>query len=296
MTRDSEAVAPQTAPIYFDTVVGEGVSEGRASQARNYGFVVGLDPFGKPLTATLTDSMYPHMLVAGTTAAGKSVFLHTLLAQVLLNASPRDLRVLFLDAGLQTQMFYREVPHLWRPLSDSREAMVDTLKEAVGEMEHRRQLWNEAGAVDRESYLKLRPQEEIPVLFIVIDEGASFSNNRALKDAYLESLTALLRLGRKYGIHVLVELQRPMADTLGLAMKELLSQRFVFRLESSAQSENVLNGDSSAAGLRGFGDGLYRRGAEVSRFQALYLPEQGQETNGHLTLPAAVAKIIARWR
>jgi hypothetical protein len=267
----------------------------RKIQQEPYGFAVGLDPFGVPLSATITDPLFPHMLVAGTTASGKSVFIHTVLVQAMLNNSPHDLRVMFLDAGQQTQMFYREVPHLWRPLSDNVDHMVEALKEAVDEMERRQRLWTAAGVVNRSGYVRRYPRDEIPVLFIVIDEGASFTDTKTLKDPYTTRLQALLRLGRKYGVHVLVGLQRPMTDTLGIGMKDLLSRRVIFRLESADHSINVLD-DPIAAKMRGNGDGLFKHGPEPARFQSFFLPElDGPEAKGHKTVEDYAREIVKRW-
>jgi hypothetical protein len=298
--------ATEVVPTFFDSITEEppmGSARETVSlyrqikkmQQQPYGFAVGLDPFSTPLSATITDPMFPHMLVAGTTASGKSVFMHTVLVQAMLNNSPHDLRVLFLDAGQQTQMFYREVPHLWRPLADSVERMVESLKDAVDEMERRQRLWTAAGVVDRNGYLRRYPRDEIPVLFIVIDEGASFTDTKLLKDPYTARLLSILRLGRKYGVHVLVGLQRPMSDTLGVGMKDLLSRRFIFRLESADHSINVLD-DPIAAKMRGLGDGLFKHGPDPERFQSFFLPEiEGPATVGHKTVEDYAREIVTRW-
>ena len=57
----------------------------------------------------------------------------------------------------------------------------------------------------------------------------------------------------------------------------------------------MLDGDTAAVGLSGYGDGIFRRGDDVIRFQGLYLPEYEDKPSGHLTVPGAVAAIIARW-
>ena len=293
-------------PTFFDSITEEpppGSPRSMVSLYRQirkiqqvpYGFAVGLDPFSTPLAATITDPLFPHMLVAGTTASGKSVFMHTVLVQAMLNNSPHDLRVMFLDAGQQTQMFYREVPHLWRPLADNVDHMVESLKDAVDEMERRQRLWTAAGVVNRVGYLRRYPKDEVPVLFIVIDEGASFTDTKLLKDPYTTRLQALLRLGRKYGVHVLVGLQRPMSDTLGVGMKDLLSRRVIFRLESADHSINVLD-DPIAAKMRGNGDGLFKHGPDPERFQSFFLPElEGPESRGHKTVEDYVREIVKRW-
>ena len=279
----------QFKPIYFDDVVA------KAEKPLPYRFVFGVDPFGEPLYASIDDPMFPHMLLAGTTASGKSIFVHSMLAQLLLNDSPTDLRVLFLDAGLATQFPYAEVPHLWSPLVDSREAALDQLQSVLDEMETRVRLFTEMGADDLDCYMRILPGAEMPVILVVIDESARFTHDKEIKDSYLPKIMSLLRLGRKYGIHVLLGVQRPMADILGVGMKDSLGQRFILRLEAPEHSENVLDGDTAAVGLSGYGDGIFRRGDDVIRFQGLYLPEYEDKPSGHLTVPGAVAAIIARW-
>lgn len=291
-------------PTYFETIT-EPLKPGASKEEirihgviqrawrKPYEFTVGLDPFNQPLFSNVEDKMFPHMLIAGGSGSGKSILLHTILVQLMLNNSPSTLRILFADAGLSTQGLYAKVPHLWRPVLRERGEMVEQLKDLVEEIRRRSQIWDTAGVPDRNSYLRHYPRDEMPLILLVVDEGAMFTSEKDLKDPYTLRVGEALKLGRKYGVHVIIGLQRPMADTLGQGFKDALSRRVILRLEAALHSANVLDGDERATKLRGQGDGLFKVGAELERFQSYYLPDS--DDTGHKWVQDYVADIVERW-
>jgi hypothetical protein len=263
---------------------------------RPYGFVVGLDPFSELVLGDLENSIAPHMLVAGTTGSGKTVFLHTVLLQLLSNRSPKQLNVLFADPGQITQAPYEKIPHLWRPLTMDASKMLEYIKELVEEREKRLRLLAQGGADDRRSYLNKYPEENFPIILLVIDEAQTFTSRKELSTAYLNRIYDLLCNGRKVGIHIMLGLQRPMADTLGNGFKDNLGARVILRLESADHSENVLgDGNRAAARLRDNGDGLYKVGGDVTRFQGYFIPKNDHSFPNRPWVGTYIEKIIKKW-
>jgi len=264
-----------------------------------YDFTVGLDPLDKPLVTCLIDSMYPHILVAGGSGSGKSIFIHSVLAQLLRQLPPSEFQLLFCDAGHAEAAFYSEVPHLFRPVAFDRDEQLTQLGDLVVELERRKALFDEAQTPDRERFLRKNPKATLPVILLVVNEAASFTYDKSLRDSYVARVGEILKLGRKYGIHTLISVQRPTAENIGMGFLDSLSRRVIFRLESPISSEWVLS-DASATSLRGQGSGVLRIGSELKRFQGLYLPDEREPVtrrDGSLepSLGQIIDEVIARW-
>jgi len=258
-------------------------------------YALGRDPFGEIVRGDLTNPIAPHTLVAGTTGSGKTVFLNSTLVQLLLDHSPEILQVLFCDSLSVLGSYYREIPHLWRPIefSDDQKLLAQ-MKELVAEKDRRMNIVAKAQLPDRESYLRAYPDEAMPFILLVIDEANRFTTRKDLREPYLNTVYALLSNGRKWGIHVILSVQRPMSDVLGPGFKDNLQARVVFRLENVDHSANVLGeGQTIGTYLRGTGDGLYRVGSQVTRFQAFFIPDH--PTAGRTWLGEYVIWIKRKW-
>jgi hypothetical protein len=264
-----------------------------------YDFTVGLDPFDKPLVTCLIDSMYPHILVSGGSGSGKSIFVHSVLAQLLRQLSPSELQILFCDAGHDQAAFYSKVPHLFRPTSSDNEEQLAHLADLVPELKRRSDLLFEAQVPDRAGFLRKHPDQVLPVILLVVNEAGYFTSDKYLREPFLIRVGEILKLGRKYGMHVMFSVQRPAADTLGLGFLDALSRRVVFRLESPMSSKYLLD-STSATSLRGQGSGILRLGSEIKRFQALYLPDELESVTradgtSEPSLGQIIDEVIARW-
>ena len=264
-----------------------------------YDFTIGLDARDKPLVTCLIDSMYPHILVAGGSGSGKSIFIHSVLAQLLRQLPPSEFQLLFCDAGHAEAAFYAKVPHLFRPVSFDRDEQLGQMVDLVAELKRRSDLFSEAQVPDRNGFLRKYPGVELPVILLVANEAASFTFDRHLREPFLIRVGEILRLGRKYGLHVMFSVQRPAAHTLGLGFLDALSRRVVFRLESPMASKYLLD-DTSATSLRGQGSGILRLGSDLKRFQGLYLPDEREpvtRADGSLepSLGQVIDEVIARW-
>ncbi len=218
---------------------------------------LGKDILGNPFIEDL--SRMSHLLVAGSTGSGKSVFINTLLLSLLYKVTPAELCLLLIDPKRLELSLYSKIPHLLQPVvTDPREA-VKFLKQAVEEMDRRYQsmaenrVRNIAGfnrkMVEINSSMKLLPR-----LVIVIDEYASLMK-RSGRDLEV-LLTRLAQMGRAAGIHLVLATQRPSVDVVTGLLKANFPSRIAFKVFSQTDSRTILD-QGGAERLLNHGDMLY---------------------------------------
>jgi len=208
----------------------------------------------------------PHLLVAGTTGSGKSVFLKGLILS-LLRRLPRDqCEVAIIDPKMLDFPAFGKLP-LWRPvITDAQEAvaLLDFLAEE--ELLRRTAQLQRAGVSQR---IEL-PKGALPALVVVIDEFADLVGSlpdRAAKTQFLARVQRLLQRARAVGIHLVLATQRPSVDAIPGLLKANLPVRIAFRLPSAIDSTTVLD-EKGAENLLGSGDLLLKREGRVERAQA----------------------------
>jgi CRISPR/Cas system-associated exonuclease Cas4 (RecB family) len=213
----------------------------------------------------------PHLLVAGTTSSGKSVFLKGLIL-ALLRLPPEECRIVIVDPKMVDFTSFRSPP-LWRPVVTDPADAVALLQSLVDvEMPERTRTLIAARVPQRTEL----PRGSMPALVVVIDEFAdllaSFTD-RDLKTQFLGSVQRLLQRARAVGIHLVIATQRPSVDAVPGALKANLPVRIAFRLPSSHDSVTVLD-ESGAENLLGRGDLLLKREGSVTRAQAFNVAPQ----------------------
>jgi CRISPR/Cas system-associated exonuclease Cas4 (RecB family) len=213
----------------------------------------------------------PHLLVAGTTNSGKSVFLKGLIL-ALLRLPPEECRIVIVDPKMVDFTSFR-APPLWRPVVTDPSDAVALLQSLVDvEMPSRTQKLIDAGVPQRTDL----PPGSMPALVVVIDEFAdllaSFTD-RDLKTRFIDSVQRLLQRARAVGIHLVIATQRPSVDAVPGALKANLPVRIAFKLPSSHDSVTVLD-ESGAENLLGRGDLLLKREGSMTRAQAFNVAPQ----------------------
>ena len=181
---------------------------------------LGKDIFGNPVTADLAST--PHLLVAGATGTGKSVFLNALLCSILMRATPEDVKLLLVDPKMLEFSLYQGIPHLIAEVVTNPKRAAAALLGVVNKMEERYQLMAKRGVRNIEQYNKAiakdlathrpKPDDEIvpkklPYIVVVIDELADLMIVAA-RDVE-ESLMRLAQMARAAGIHLVLATQRP---------------------------------------------------------------------------------------
>jgi len=238
---------------------------------------LGKDIFGNPVEADLASM--PHLLVAGATGTGKSVFLNSLLCSILVRATPDEVKLLLVDPKLLELSIYEKIPHLIADVVTNPKRASAALQGIVLKMEERYQQMaalgvrniaqfnarvDEASAAGLKTY-RLRPKpgetegreveyQRIPYIVVVIDELADLMVVSA-RDVE-ESLQRLAQMARASGIHLVLATQRPSVDVLTGIIKANFPARISFQVSSRTDSRTILD-QGGADQLLGQGDMLF---------------------------------------
>jgi S-DNA-T family DNA segregation ATPase FtsK/SpoIIIE len=211
----------------------------------------------------------PHLLIAGSTGTGKSVFINSLMMSILYKASPDDVKMVLVDPKRLELNLYENIPHLIAPVVTDPKIASNVLRNATKEMENRLKLLAQRGVRNIDQYnrtfqktqsLSLFESAEenehkpLPYLVIVIDELADLmmvdTNNVE------ESITRLAQMARAVGIHLILATQRPSVDVITGLIKANFPARISFRVASKVDSRTILDSNGSES-LLGKGDMLY---------------------------------------
>ena len=233
-------------------------------------FPLGLNVAGRPVYADL--GKMPHLLIAGSTGAGKSVCIHSLIVSLIYRNSPQDLRFLMIDPKRVELTLYNNIPHLLAPVIIDAKKAILALRWAAKEMERRYEVISSAGVRDIHSYHQ-ELKESMPYLVIVIDELADIM---AAYPRELEaSVVRLAQMSRAVGIHLVVSTQRPSVDVITGLIKANITSRIALQVASQIDSRTILD-MAGAEKLLGNGDMLYLANdmGKPRRVQGTFISEQ----------------------
>jgi S-DNA-T family DNA segregation ATPase FtsK/SpoIIIE len=196
----------------------------------------------------------PHLLIAGQTGSGKSVMINTLLTSLLYRNSPSDLKLILVDPKQVEMALYHDIPHLLSPVITEPEKCISALKWAVAEMERRLKAFSEVGKRNIAEYNKVKQEEGMPYIVIVIDELADLMMMAARDVEAL--IVRLAQKARAAGIHLVVATQRPSVDVITGLIKANIPARIAFTVVSQVDSRTIID-QAGAEKLLGRGDLLY---------------------------------------
>ncbi len=245
---------------------------------------LGKDINGRIATADLAGM--PHLLIAGSTGAGKSVAINAMIMSILYKATPDQVRLILVDPKRLELGNYEGVPHLYTPIITEPKLAANALRNAVREMERRLKLLAAKGVRNIDQYNKLFDQGDTPSLFdegsdekpipyivIIIDELADLM---MLDSSNVEeSITRLAQMARAVGIHLVLATQRPSVDVITGLIKANFPARVSFRVATKVDSRTILDANGAEA-LLGKGDMLYlpSGSARVHRLHAPFVTEK----------------------
>lgn len=232
-------------------------------------FAVGKDIEGNIIIGDI--AKMPHMLVAGTTGSGKSVFTNSIILSILYHASPDEVKLILIDPKKVEFPIYNKIPHLLIPVVTKPLKAAGALGWAVNEM-NKRYLMFEANNVknlqefnDMVLEERNKPAEEqdevrakidlLPQIVIVVDEFADLM--MAARSEVEDSVLRLAQLARAAGIHMIIATQSPRADVLTGLIKSNIPSRVSLSVSSNVDSRVILD-ESGAEKLLGNGDLLYK--------------------------------------
>ena len=217
---------------------------------------LGLDVSGTPQVANL--ARMPHLLVAGTTGSGKSVFINALISCLIFNNTPEQLKLVMIDPKKVELIRFNGLPHLLGQVETEHERVIGVLQWIVAEMDRRYQSFAEVGARDLAAYNRLivryKDVQQMPHICVFIDELADLM---AAYPAEVErALCRLAQMARATGIHLVVATQRPSIDVITGLIKANFPARCSFAVASNTDSRVILD-TSGAESLLGKGDMLF---------------------------------------
>jgi S-DNA-T family DNA segregation ATPase FtsK/SpoIIIE len=255
---------------------------------------LGKDINGRIVTADLAGM--PHLLIAGSTGAGKSVAINAMIMSILYKATPDQVRLILVDPKRLELGNYEGVPHLFTPIITEPKLAANALRNAVREMERRLKLLAEKGVRNMEQYNKLFDDEgtrslfgddsedrPLPYIVIIIDELADLM---MLDSGNVEeSVTRLAQMARAVGIHLVLATQRPSVDVITGLIKANFPARISFRVATKVDSRTILDSNGAEA-LLGKGDMLYLPSGS-SRLHRLHAP---------FVTEKEIAAVVEFWR
>lgn len=243
-------------------------------------FLVGVSPDGKTNMADL--ATLPHLLVAGSTGSGKTIFLYSVILSLIRNRTPETLKTILVDPKQTDFIYFDDLPHLLSEnvIIEPTEA-IDWLRYLMNEeLQKRTKLLREARARNITDYNRDKTDSEaLPYIVVAIDEYADLVHtlSGSDRDEFERQLVRLAQRARNVGIHLVIATQRPSADIVTTRLKTNLPARVAFRLPSHHDSSTILD-RPGAEKLIGKGDMLALMEGDMQRLQGFYVsPERLEE-------------------
>ncbi len=227
----SEEFAASTSPL--TVAVGKGIA-------------------GTPIVADLV--AMPHVLIAGSTGAGKSVTINSMIASILFRATPEQVRFLMIDPKRVELTNYNGIPHLLSPVVTGPREAAAKLRWAIQEMESRYEMFAGDGVRNIQAFNAQHPDRPLAYIVIIIDELADLM--MVAPADFEEIICRLAQMTRATGIHLLVATQRPSVDVITGLIKANIPSRIAFSVTSQVDSRTILD-HPGAEKLLGRGDMLF---------------------------------------
>ncbi|MGH2910178.1 MAG: DNA translocase FtsK, partial [Solirubrobacteraceae bacterium] len=234
---------------------------------------LGKDIAGNAVGADL--AKMPHLLVAGTTGAGKSACVNAMLSSILLRATPHEVRLVLVDPKQVELNHYESIPHLLTPVITSPRQAANALQNLVREMEQRysiMQLARTRSLPDLNRVRESRGEPPLPYILCVIDELADLM---MVAPADVEdSIIRLAQKARAVGMHLVLATQSPRVDVITGMIKANVPSRIAFAVSSQTDSRVILD-QNGAESLLGQGDMLFSPvgSSRLQRIQGAFVDE-----------------------
>ena len=216
------------------------------------GIVLGKDVAGKVYAYDI--GKMPHMLIAGTTGSGKSIFVHNVLFSILFRANPNEVKFILIDPKRVELIHYEDIPHLYTPIVTDMNKVPSVFAWAVTEMERRYVLFEKARVRNIEGYNKESGFQALPYIIIVVEELGELM--QIDPNGVEKSIIRLAQLARATGIHLVLTVQRPDTKVITGLIKANIPTRVAFNVNSQIDSRVIID-QPGAEKLLGKGDMLF---------------------------------------
>lgn len=243
------------------------------TSAANLNIALGRDVSG---AAAYTDlAKMPHLLVAGSTGSGKTIFLNTLILSLVYRNSPEMMNLILVDPKRVEFPVYNDLPHLLAPVILDANRAVNALKWLISEMERRFEVLSKVKARDIISYNQQIDDRAdlLPYIVVVVDELADLMASRG-RDMEA-GIVRLAQMARAVGIHLVLATQRPSVEVITGLIKANITCRVTFQVASQIDSRTIID-TTGAEKLLGRGDMLFLSSelGKPRRIQGAYLSDK----------------------
>ncbi len=250
----------KTSMVYLSELIDS--EEFKKNHSRKLSYVVGKDISGRIIVSDI--AKMPHLLIAGATGSGKSVFINTLIMSIIYNADPSEVKMIMIDPKVVELSVYNDIPHLFIPVVTDPKKAAGALNWGVAEMTRRYQAFAEVGVRNLAGYnAKVdtlirggvpNAPKKMPQIVIIVDELADLMmvSGNEVEDA----ICRLAQLARACGIHLVIATQRPSVDVITGLIKANIPSRIAFAVSSGTDSRTILD-MVGAEKLLGNGDMLF---------------------------------------
>ena len=230
---------------------------------------IGKSISGIPIISDL--STMPHLLIAGTTGSGKSVFIHTIILSLLYKLTPEKCKFILIDPKMLELSTYEGIPHLLCPVITEAKKAASALGWVVKEMENRYKLMTKVGVRNIDGYNE-KNKISMPYIIVVVDEMSDLMLVAGKEiENYIQKLS---QMARAAGIHIIMATQRPSVDVITGTIKANFPTRISFQVTSKIDSRTIL-GEQGAEQLLGKGDMLFMSSAnKIVRIHAPFVSEK----------------------
>jgi len=236
---------------------------------------LGRNVSGAPVYSDLTEM--PHLLVAGSTGTGKTIFLNTLILSLLYRCTPENLRLIMVDPKRVEFQNYNDIPHLLCPVIYDANKTINALQWLTKEMERRFEVFSEVSTRNIGTYNQnksvIASGIQLPYIVFIVDELADLM---AAKGREIEAgVVRLAQMARATGIHLVLATQRPSVEVITGLIKANITSRVTFQVASQVDSRTVLD-VAGAEKLLGAGDMLFisSKSSKIRRIQGPYISEK----------------------
>lgn len=231
--------------------------------------------FGEDFTGNICIedlAQLPHLLIAGTTGAGKSTFLSTLIISILYQFNPDELKLVLIDTRGTNFSRFNKIPHLYIPVITETEKTKGILIHLINEMQERYNLF-EIKKVDNIDEYNKTTENKIPRIVLIIEDLYDLMTYTSKEiEQYIKILT---QKSRAAGIHIVISTQRPSINVITGVIKANIPARMSFHVPSYIDSRTIID-EAGAEKLQNNGEVIFRKigNPKNKRIQTPYITDK----------------------